>query len=179
MALDLPSYLLGRRSGSKGALVPIVVEELPESGESGKLYLVPRQVTETNNVFDEYIWVDESWELIGTAEIDISGKQDKMQYTSLPTASATNLGQIYQYVGSTNANYTQGYFYICVSDGLAPATYSWVNVDIQDTSDKLNTSAVKTSLDTTAGNVYDVTYINGVLGDIDTALSTITTGTGV
>ena len=74
MALDLPSYLLGKSKGgggSSGALVPIVVQELPETGEAGKLYLVPRQTSETNNVFDEYIWVNSEYEKIGTAELNV------------------------------------------------------------------------------------------------------------
>ena len=43
----------------------------------------------------------------------------------------------------------------------------------QDISGKLDTSAVKTATDTTQGNVYDVTYINSTIGDIETLLSAI------
>lgn len=55
-------------------------------------------------------------------------KQDVMQFETLPTASADELGKIYQYVGETTTVapiYTQGYFYKCVSDDGDPATYSW------------------------------------------------------
>ena len=41
---------------------------------------------------------------------------------------------------------------------------------IQDISGKLDTSKVKTTASTTSGDVYDVTYINSLIGDIDTAL---------
>ena len=88
--MDALSYLLGKKAGgggSSGALVPIVVEELPQTGEAGKLYLVPRQTTETNNVFDEYIYINNAWEKIGTAEIDLSGKQDKITSTNKLDAS--------------------------------------------------------------------------------------------
>ena len=51
--------------------------------------------------------------------------------TTLPTASATELGNIYQFTGTTDANYTNGYFYKCVSDGQDPATYSWEQTDVQ------------------------------------------------
>ena len=87
--MDIPSYLLGKKAGggSGGALEPIVVEELPQTGQSGKLYLVPRQTTETNNVFDEYIYVNDAWELIGTAEIDLFGKQDLITSTNKLDAS--------------------------------------------------------------------------------------------
>ena len=72
--MDIASYLLGKRAGgggSSGALVPIVVQELPETGEAGKLYLVPKQTSETNNVFDEYIYINNAWEKIGTTGINV------------------------------------------------------------------------------------------------------------
>lgn len=53
------------------------------------------------------------------------------QITSLPTASEEELGNIYQYVGTTNSSYTNGYFYKCVSDGQNPATYSWERISVQ------------------------------------------------
>lgn len=54
------------------------VDELPEEGETKKLYLVPSEDPETENIYDEYIWAiqeDESydWEKIGSTEIDLSG----------------------------------------------------------------------------------------------------------
>lgn len=55
------------------------------------------------------------------------------QYSSIPTASADNLGDIVQFAGTTDANYTNGYFYKCVSDGQEPATYSWSQVSVQPT----------------------------------------------
>lgn len=61
-----------------------------------------------------------------------------LKVSTLPTASADELGKIYQYVGATNANYTHGYFYECVSDGQSTPTYSWVNVRVED-SVSLNT----------------------------------------
>lgn len=49
-------------------------------------------------------------------------------------AGEDTLGKIVQYVGVTDQNYTNGYFYECVSDGGNPATYSWEQVDVQPTS---------------------------------------------
>lgn len=54
-----------------------------------------------------------------------------VQVSSMPTADSSLEGQIYQYVGTTDANYTNGYFYKCVSDGQTPATYSWTAVQVQ------------------------------------------------
>ena len=45
----------------------------------------------------------------------------------------------------------------------------------QDISGKLDTSKVKNANSTTAGDVYDVRYINSLIGDINTILATLTT----
>ena len=42
-----------------------------------------------------------------------------------------------------------------------------------DVSDKLDTSKVKTTNSTTSGDVYDVTYINSMIGNIETLLSEV------
>ena len=45
------------------------------------------------------------------------GASQTIQVSVLPTAGASELGNIYQYIGQTNQNYTNGYFYKCVSNG--------------------------------------------------------------
>lgn len=55
---------------------------------------------------------------------DLAAKQDIMQYSTMPTASAANLGKIVQYVGTTTSNYTNGYFYRS-AEGDAAGTYTW------------------------------------------------------
>ena len=47
-----------------------VVDELPETGEAGIIYLVPKE-GETPDVYDEYIWVDGSYEKIGSTEVKL------------------------------------------------------------------------------------------------------------
>lgn len=87
--MDMLSYLLGRNSGGgKGALKVEVVQELPEVGEANILYLVPRQTSETNNVFDEYIWINNDYELIGTTEIEVPEPIENLIYLKYPDNSA-------------------------------------------------------------------------------------------
>lgn len=59
-------------------------------------------------------------------------KPEIVQRSVLPQASEEEVGKIYQYVGTTDANYTNGYFYKCVSNGQTPATYSWENIEVQE-----------------------------------------------
>ena len=54
------------------------------------------------------------------------------QYNTLPTPSASNVGQILQYVGATNINYTKGYFYECVEYPVGSGTYIWQYINVQD-----------------------------------------------
>ena len=59
-------------------------------------------------------------------------KGQTIQYETMPTASADYLGKIVQYTGTTNANYTNGHFYVCVGTTENDVTtYSWSNVEVQ------------------------------------------------
>jgi len=61
------------------------VTTLPASGEPNVIYLVPKTTALTNNVYDEYIWQDNAWELLGSTEIDLS---NYVTTTDLATALA-------------------------------------------------------------------------------------------
>lgn len=69
---------------------------------------------------------------------DLSGKPtipDAIQVSTMPTASITEEGKIYQFIGTTDANYTNGYFYKCEAQGTTPdETYAWERVDVQPNS---------------------------------------------
>lgn len=149
-----------------------VVSTLPSSDiETNVIYLVPSADPETSNIKDEYINLDgttSGWELIGSTSIDLSGyvttsalntaladyttttaltallnaKQDTVQFSTVPTASADYIGRVVQYVGTTNANYTNGYFYKCVEDS---DSYSWDAIPVQadDYSDLTNKPSIE------------------------------------
>lgn len=48
-----------------------IVQSLPLSGDAGTIYLLPNSGT-SPNIYDEYIWVNNAWEKIGTTNIDLS-----------------------------------------------------------------------------------------------------------
>ena len=51
-----------------------IVDELPEVGQEGILYLVPSEDPELENAYDEYVWLPESetFEMVGSTAIDLS-----------------------------------------------------------------------------------------------------------
>ena len=70
--------------------------------------------------------------------IDMSTKQDILQVSTIPDASASDIGKIVQYIGETNNNYKNGYFYQVISETQTEnneevTTYRWQNINIQDT----------------------------------------------
>lgn len=50
----------------------IVVSSLPSTGKKGVVYLVPHQHG-TRDIYDEYIWVNNAFEKIGSTDVDLSG----------------------------------------------------------------------------------------------------------
>lgn len=51
--------------------------------------------------------------------------------TAMPNASSTYNGKVYQYIGTTDQNYTNGYFYICNNSG---GSYAWHQLNVQPSS---------------------------------------------
>lgn len=64
----------------------IVVQELPESGEKGIIYLVPKDGS-APDTYDEYVWVTttSTFELIGTTQVDLTGYVKNTDYANETT----------------------------------------------------------------------------------------------
>ena len=66
-----------------------VVGELPEKGETNKLYLLPAPLEESDgkeNIFFEYVWANNTWERLGTKQIEID-LTDYVKNTDYPTST--------------------------------------------------------------------------------------------
>lgn len=64
----------------------LVVQTLPTQDISTTtIYLVPKQDTGTSDIYDEYLYINNAWELIGTTQIDLS---NYVTTTDLSTALA-------------------------------------------------------------------------------------------
>lgn len=49
-----------------------IVSTLPSTGAKGTIYLLANSSSETQNIYDEYIYVNNNWEKIGTTAVDLS-----------------------------------------------------------------------------------------------------------
>lgn len=65
-----------------------VVQTLPASGQNGKIYLVPIDESggPSDNYYEEYIWVNNAWEMIGTTEMDLT---NYVQFSALATVATS------------------------------------------------------------------------------------------
>lgn len=50
-----------------------VVQALPQTGETGVIYLVAKATAGTNDAYDEFIWINNGFEYLGTTAVDLSG----------------------------------------------------------------------------------------------------------
>ena len=67
-----------------------VVDSLPESDiKTNVIYLVPTQSSGIDNVYDEYIYVNNDWEKIGTTALDLSQYATK-EYAEMAAANTIN-----------------------------------------------------------------------------------------
>lgn len=65
-----------------------VVTALPASGVKGTIYLVAH-TAETQNLYDEYLWINDAWEKIGTTQIDLSNYYNKTETDNLLNTKAS------------------------------------------------------------------------------------------
>lgn len=83
---EIKSYIADVAAQVAAGLIKMeAVSQLPAvaEAEANTIYLVPNSKQSGSNVKDEYILVNGAFELIGTTQVDVDGKADKV-------ASATN-----------------------------------------------------------------------------------------
>ena len=129
-----------------------IVDSLPGTGENNLIYLVPSSKQEENNVKDEYIWVDGSWELIGSTKIDLSNyyTRDEVDSTfALKTELAwdTITGKPV-WIGSSKPTYTWSEI------NEKPTTISGYGITDAYTKTESDRRYVNTTGDTMTGTLY-------------------------
>ena len=143
-----------------------VVSELPALGESGVLYLILDEAGESGNIYNEYIWVESSFELIGSTETklvvdtslsesSVNPVENRVVYEAL--AGKADIG--HTHTGATSSN-----------DGFLSSTDK---VKLDSVEEGANKIIVDTSLSSTSTNPVANSVVYEKLGDIETILDEI------
>lgn len=134
---SLKTYITGKDTAAKQAVEQIIAPVETDATSSSAAYSVGDQLTLNDVLYDVIAPISSSDALtVGTniqaasdistqiknVETDISGKQDQMQFSTMPTASATYASKVVIYTGATTATYTSGQSYQCVESS---GSYSW------------------------------------------------------
>jgi hypothetical protein len=97
---------------------------------------------------DNYAWSGTEWDQLGgtfvapvtsvnskTGAVVLTAKDVSAipQYSTMPTVDSSMLGETVQYVGATDANYTNGYFYKASGTGPSSPVFYYNNNDIEIT----------------------------------------------
>ena len=84
--------------------------------ETNIIYLIPSAKQTSDNVYDEWIYVDNKWELIGTTKVDLSNYLQLTGGTMTGTINTQNL------IPTTTETYSLGsednYFYNSYTRGV-------------------------------------------------------------
>lgn len=121
----------------------LVVDTLPtENISSTTIYLLPTITSETQNVFEEYIYVNNQWELIGTTKIDLTGlvkPEDVMPIVEENSEEVESLGieEVEELNIATSTNYD------VESDEQIPTTKAVKKITDEIVSQSANSTEVK------------------------------------
>lgn len=149
--------------GEPGQIEFIVVNELPQTGREGTIYLVPLDTPETEeNNYAEYIYVNNNWELLGKigVHIDLSNYYTKQEVNNLLPTHLSDLAD-----DSTHRTVTD-------TEKTTWNNKSDFSGDYNDLRNK-PTIPSKTSDLTNDSDFTTKTYVDGLVGDINTALDSI------
>lgn len=120
--------------GNPGAVKMQIVNVLPETGEEDTIYLVPNTDPETQNNYDEYVYVNGQWEKLGgvQVEVDLTDYVKNTDYASSSTGGVVKVQDTLGLeIGSTGNLFatTKSYStYQTLADGLVISKGTLENV---------------------------------------------------
>ena len=82
---------IGNAIGNINSFNMAVVQELPTQDISTHtIYLVPK-TGETNDVYDEYVYINSAWEMVGNTQVDLSNYVQKTDYATNDVAGVVKV----------------------------------------------------------------------------------------
>jgi len=162
--------------GEPGAIKMQIVNVLPETGEEDTIYLVPNTDPETQNNYDEYVYVNGQWEKLGGVQVEV----DLTDYVKFTDYASSSKGGVVK----TSVNY--GYD---IYDGMLYArNYNYSEYQNKGNSMFIGKATLEnvitgkgliTNTVNNLTNYYTKTEIDNTVGDIENILETLDIGSGV
>lgn len=169
--------------GAPGAIKMEIVNELPATGETDTIYLVPSSDPQSQNNYDEYVYINGNWEKLGEVPIQV----DLTDYVKNTDYASSSKGGVIKTSGTYSTGMSNGYLYATTSTyenytNMTSGTFigkgTLENVitgkNIETANNKV-TSISSSSTDTqypSAKCVYDI------VGNLETILTTLDIGGG-
>lgn len=157
--------------GEAGAIKMLIVATLPTTGSDDTIYLVPLETpTEEGNNYAEYVYINGEWELLGKIGVHVD-LTDYVKNTDYATSSKGGVLKIRTQfginltdgvlLGTTKSyqDYSSNYRAMIISGGTLENVFAGKGFITNQVSD--------------LANYYNKTYIDALVGDINTALDTI------
>lgn len=76
-----------------------IVQTLPATGDPGTIYLVPAGQSATGDIYAEWIYINSSWEKLGTTAVDLTGM---VSYDSTNEQFSADNSVIAEYASNTD-----------------------------------------------------------------------------
>lgn len=135
-----------------------LVNELPSTGENNIIYLVPSSNPKTRNVKDEFIWINNAWEQIGSTSIDLSDYVTTTQL-NIALSNYTTTNQL-----NTLLN---GYVQKEQGKGLSSNDYTTAEKDKLDGLSNYDDTSIKEEISNIEKNKADKTEIPDISNLVD------------
>lgn len=182
--------LKGER-GEPGAIKMIIVNELPQTGDEDTIYLVPLAIPESQeNRYAEYVYINDNWELLGKIgiQVDLTDYYTKQETNDLldNKADVSDIPDLTNYVQNTDyateniAGVLKGNQngLNITNNGVPTAGAYNYNLYLQ-WSDGLFISKRTLENVITGKQLVNQTYVDNIVGDIESILETLDIGNGV
>ena len=147
--------------GDAGQIKFIIVNVLPtEDIDESAIYLVPSEETETGNVYSEYIYVNNQWEKLGGTPIEV----DLTDYVKNTDYATSSKGGVIK-VGGTGETFLGG------SNQLVCLSKTYAQYQDMNQYGFISKGTLENVI--TGKGLTTKTYVDGLVGDINTALDSI------
>lgn len=190
----LKIYLIDKDTKAKQAVEANIAPVETDASSSSSAYAVGAQLILNDVLYDvtssisvgDAIAVGTNIAPASKLSANIKTKQDQIEVTTMPTASASNVGKVLIYIGATTSTYTSGQSYQSTLEG---GNYVWKptsisSVDASDVNYDNQTSGLtatnaQAAIDETAGEIGDLTDLDtSVKSDLVSAVNEVNASVG-